>query len=125
MIYSPGSRVFPRPDYIVNSESLFEDKRKLIVTMEIIMTSYLVTHQSRDQCGPIRGQCADGLANDGQAGAQERKYECRGGSHIEILLPTGDRICLLVYNVVKLKSKKKLITTSGYHRRLTWDLELQ
>ena len=61
---------------------------------------------SRDQCGPIRGQCADGLANDGQAGAQERKYECRGRSHIEILLQTGDRICLLFYNVVKLKSKK-------------------
>ena len=31
-----------------------------------------------------------------------------GRSHVEILLPTGDRICLLVYNVVKLKSKKTL-----------------
>ena len=48
-------------------------------------------------------------------------------SHVEILLPTGDRICLLVYNVVKLKSKKTLeqhLDDITDVRRLTHDYEL-
>ena len=89
MIYSPGSRVFPRPDYIVNSESLFEDKRKLIVTMEIIMTSYLVTHQSRDQCGPIRARELLQPANQRPASADMRltvSKECQIPSLVSTLV---------------------------------------